>query len=120
MIQKIRKIFGAESHMLRRSLEAGLCVTLLKKILMLIGAASCIAAMGWLLLFLLRAFLVATDIVATQMSPDKSVTATMFRDNGGATTSFSYRVMLQPAGEEAEEVFSAYRAENIRLEWKSN
>lgn len=72
------------------------------------------------------------DEVFRVSSPDGKVDAVLFETNGGATTSFGYRVFAVPAGQVIEKdtedfkvatLYAAGRSKNaygVNLKWKSN
>ena len=95
-------------------------MALVGKALSWIGAMACAVLIGWLGLQGLRLLIVATDVVDTKSSPDGAVVATIERDNGGATTSYFYRVLLRQKNGDATEILSAYDTEPVALTWQSN
>lgn len=70
-------------------------------------AGLCLILIVWLPMHLLGSVSSRVE-VARVTSPDRSIDAVLVETNGGATTSFGYRVHLVPAGEAADSRQAAF------------
>lgn len=63
----------------------------------------------------------SSEEVTRTTSPDKIVDAVLIKNNCGATTSYSYRVFIIPAGNEPNNnsIFLADKVEDLKISWKS-
>jgi len=94
----------------------------------LLGGVKNLRVIGLLLAFASSCFLVSEDEVARVISPDGRVDAILIETNGGATTSFGYRVLLARHGfhwrlaTEVAALYGAVRSETAygaNLRWRS-